>query len=104
MYSTRQIKDPHGAYQSSSSSSSTSHYSSSSYHSSYPYTSSSPDTVAARANYSAAERTEIPKCPTMGDPGDRLRGPGDSDNNGGESEGDKAGDHRLSAKRHKTGL
>ena len=32
---------------------------------------------------------------TMGDPGDNLRAPGDSDNNGGQKNGDKAGGHRC---------
>ena len=30
----------------------------------------------------------------MGDPGDDLRGPGDSDNNGGQKDGDRVGGHR----------
>jgi hypothetical protein len=138
MYNTREIDDLYGAYQSSTSSSSSSYYtlssyhgspdvykgansshpyhssssyhspssyhSSSAYHSSSPYTSSSQDTVAERAYYGAAEREEVPKYRTMGDPGDRLRRPGDADDNGDENEGDKVGGHRSSTGRHKKDL
>jgi hypothetical protein len=42
---------------------------------------------------------ESPYQWAMGDPGDDLRAPGDSDNNGGQKDGDSVGDHISSTGR-----